>query len=203
MIPGAANLNSQHVLMTFQPHVKCHQRRHLHTISTIILPRFLVANVTFFFLSHRFSGKNFWRIFGKCVALKTSNFENILLQKRPKKRLGNYPLQKTVKNRETSELECLFFVDEKRRPKGKGTREFVIRVFEIHPEKFFFLQILEKWPKWDLFGDIFHALCWWWKKKNGEWHLFSRILVLMLSLEWRVFWHMPENNVWNALLVIT
>ena len=103
---------------------------------------------------------------------KPSNFENILLQKRPKKRLGNYPLQKTVKNRETSELECLFFVDEKRRPKGKGTREFVIRVFEIHPEKFFFLQILEKWPKWDLFGDIFHALCWWWKKKNGEWHLF-------------------------------
>lgn len=44
-----------------------------------------------------------------------------MFQKPPKKRLGNYPLQKTVKNRETSELECLFFVDEKR-PKGKGTR---------------------------------------------------------------------------------
>ena len=48
-------------------------------------------------------------------------FVKIFCSRNQKKSLGNYPLQKTVKNRETSELECLFFVDEKM-PKGKGTR---------------------------------------------------------------------------------
>eukprot|EP00093_Oithona_nana_P013248 13248.XXX_697159_697673_1 [CDS] Oithona nana genome sequencing. len=107
LLPPDADLNLKHVLMTFNPCQMSPKERHLHTFQPSFCQPLAkkseekTNNVTFFFCSHRFS-------FRKTETKK-------------KKRLGNYPLQKTVKNRETSELECLFFVDEKM-PKGKGTR---------------------------------------------------------------------------------
>ena len=137
LLPPDADLNFKHVLMTFNPCQMSPKERHLHTFQPSFCQPLAkkseekTNNVTFFFCSHRFSFRKTGK-FDVFLANMTFNregktyiicpiFVKIFCSRNQKKSLGNYPLQKTVKNRETSELECLFFVDEKM-PKGKGTR---------------------------------------------------------------------------------